>query len=221
MTAVFDEFDLEEVHIMAPQQSKSGEHRSAHAAKPYSFQIGEQTEMKCTLVKKKGRGILLKLNTEDAAQFMHSFEAYCTDYLYDHCEEWFGRKLDRANVRRMLLSVINRDNEIVLRAAKNMRTYLLFDDDTVEEVEEVEGLRYVVPIIDFKGLYINNRCFSLSFSVTSLLVGEEVSETGEGFFDPKSMIPEKEDLENPYEGFDDWQEVSSHGSFRTEVWNNH
>ena len=34
-------------------------------------------------------------------------------------------------------------------------------------------------IIEFKGLYIDNRRFSLSFSVTSLLVGEEASESEE------------------------------------------
>ena len=80
-------------------------------------------------MKKKGRGILLKLNSEDAAQFI--FEAIARTTCIP-LEKWFGRN-DRANVRRMLLSVINRDNEIVLWAAKTCEH--TFEDDTVEEVE--------------------------------------------------------------------------------------
>ena len=111
MAIVFDEFDMDNVHLKHPKISRDGQHRSAHAEKALKFQIGEQTEMKCVLLRHKGRGVHIKLTHEDVAQFMHQFEAYVTDYLYDQSESWFGRKIDRANVRRMLCSVINGSDE--------------------------------------------------------------------------------------------------------------
>ena len=226
MSAVIsEEFDIHSVHLRKPRVSKNGNTQSSHACKKYKFQLGEQDDMKCVLTTYNKKGALLKITDGSIAQFIHDFEAYVTDYLYDKCEEWFGRKLDRADVKRMLCSVINRDDEFLVQNTDRVKAYLLYDDNTVEQVQledrEITN-RKVVPIIEFKGLFINKRIFSPCFYLTSILVGKEYHEENAVFFDPQSMLNRDadEDLENPHEGFQDcgFEVSSSHSDFDTKVW---
>ena len=79
---------------------------------------------------------------------------------------------------------------------------------------------WIVPIIQFRGLYISKKSFTPSFFVTSILIGGRYEE--QSLFDPQSMLDHQEDLTNPLDlGLDGWDDVSSQGSFDTKVWGGH
>lgn len=225
---VSEEFKIDEVKLGTPKLSRDGKSRSAHALGKYRFQLGEQEDMKCVLTKYRKVGAVIKLLDDATVQFMHEFEAYLTDVIYANCEAWFQRKVDRASVKRMLCSVISRDNEVLLQVSDRLNAYLLFEDSTVEKIDDLETMcdeeRLVVPIIEFRGLFINERLFSPCFSITALLFGEKHT-AEQTFYDPRSMLvpTEKEDLKNPYDGFMDWEEIDSEGggSFDASVWGGH
>ncbi len=213
-TVVFQEFNLEDVHLKKPVVSEDGKYRSSHVKHKVHFQIGEMNDMKAVVVQEQGRGMVLRIKDDSAVQFLHGFESYLTDYVYDHCEEWFGRKVERANVRRMLSSVLKRD-DVILQKSPNMTAYkLVGESNEVVELESLDDVdnSWVVPIIEFRGLYITSRIFAPSFFVSSILVGSAHDSGEASFFDPQSLLHRHEDLPNPFDIGVDWEEVSHHSA---------
>lgn len=192
-TAVDDPFQNNVFETRSPRLNRDGETRSAKSKKTQEIQFGDVDQQQIAMISSTSSSMTFKILDDTILQCIESMEESMIQYVAKNFESWFGKQFEDERIRRMLGSIVKRD-EIAI-AANHATCYA--PDDNGETIVKVDKLPdhpvFVVPILKFKGIYFARRRFSIVLEVTSVLIGDEYVTPAPM---PESMLQD-DDLSDP------------------------
>lgn len=215
------DFNFASLELRTPRPNKEATSLSALADKRPKVQLGEIEAPCCTFRKVvDDRYLHIHLKTNSVRTFMSDVEETIMGTVGDHAEEWFKKKLTALDVRRMLCSIVTADWDIVVKRSRAMQCYQVIkgtNDVQNIEVQDVPENSLCIPILQFEGIFIGRRHYSLSFNIQHLLILETDDTPDEDY--SAFILFDNEDLEDPHSHSVARQDNET-GSFETQVFVN-
>ena len=221
---VHQDFDFDTLALRTPRPNKEGKSLSALAERRPNVQLGDLETPCCTFRKiVDDRYVHIHLKTNSVRTFMSDVEEAIMGTVAENAEEWFKKKLTALDVRRMLCSIVTSDWDVVVKRSRAMKCYQAVQgtNEVVNiEVQDVPENSLCLPILQFEGIFIGRRHYSLSFNVQHLLVLEKDDTPDEEH--SAFILFDDEDLEDPHSHSVARQamEESETGSFETQAFVN-
>jgi hypothetical protein len=219
---LFSEYNFNNLQLLPPTKNRLQQTGlSSRNADPSNIQFGS-AEKPCCIVEevfKAGQRYVVRLSlTTEFVQWYGRLEATIVDRVTDQCSSWFKYNYDRPTVQRMLHSLLQHRCEIVVLCSSAVKCYLQGEDEELKRIDvaELSPGSIVVPIVHFEGIFIGEKHFTPSFTVSDfLVVGKEEKQENHPFL---IKPPVENEIIDPFSYYSrNNADTHSAGSFDTHV----